>query len=207
MVAHNSDMVAPAELTSYWDLLSEKWRAKIVVMDPRYGGYGRSGARAIFYHPQLGAEYLAPAVDRTSGHGIARLHASDQLAGAKTLCAFAVRQRRRRSASQGSRFTGQRFRHRRLERRRQFGTGRLPCVVGTLAPSQRGKSFINWLLSRDGQIAVQKDGGVNDSLRIDIPKNDLRPWRGANRHKLYGNLEAEWMDFRADAKGRQSGVG
>jgi len=57
------------------------------------------------------------------------------------------------------------------------------------------KVFINWLLSRDGQIAVQKDGGVNDSLRIDIPKNDLRP---IARRKAGTNYmvtwKAEWMD-------------
>ena len=57
------------------------------------------------------------------------------------------------------------------------------------------KVFINWLLSRDGQIAVQKDGGVNDSLRLDIPKNDLRPMArrkpGANYMVTW---KAEWMD-------------
>ena len=38
------------------------------------------------------------------------------------------------------------------------------------------RSFINWFLSREGQIAYQKlvPGGRN-SLRIDIPKDDLAP--------------------------------
>jgi iron(III) transport system substrate-binding protein len=45
------------------------------------------------------------------------------------------------------------------------------------------KLFINWLLSREGQIAYQKIEGHNDSLRIDIPKDDvpshIRRERGA----------------------------
>ncbi len=42
------------------------------------------------------------------------------------------------------------------------------------------KVFINWFLSRDGQLALQRElnraglGGV-DSLRIDIPKDDVSP--------------------------------
>jgi hypothetical protein len=58
MVAHNTELVSPAELSSFWDLLNEKWRGKIIVMDPRSGGYGRSGARTVFYHSQLGGDYL-----------------------------------------------------------------------------------------------------------------------------------------------------
>ncbi|HEY5600382.1 MAG TPA: hypothetical protein VIK48_06790, partial [Candidatus Manganitrophaceae bacterium] len=42
------------------------------------------------------------------------------------------------------------------------------------------KIFINWLLSREGQITLQgaiaKSGGLApDSLRIDIPKDDVVP--------------------------------
>jgi iron(III) transport system substrate-binding protein len=38
MVAHNTELVSSTELSSFWDLLNEKWRGKIVVMDPRSGG-------------------------------------------------------------------------------------------------------------------------------------------------------------------------
>jgi ABC-type Fe3+ transport system substrate-binding protein len=40
------------------------------------------------------------------------------------------------------------------------------------------KVFINWFLSRKGQIALQKLGDVDDpanSRRIDIPKDDIPP--------------------------------
>ncbi len=58
MMAYNTELVAPSEVASFWDLLNEKWRAKIVVIDPRSVGYGRSSARTVYYHPQLGPEYL-----------------------------------------------------------------------------------------------------------------------------------------------------
>jgi len=41
------------------------------------------------------------------------------------------------------------------------------------------KLFVNWLLSREGQIAVQRSGNTPDnseeSLRNDIPKDMVRP--------------------------------
>jgi len=58
MLAHNTDLINASQLSSFLDLLSEKWRGKIVVMDPRDGGYGRSGARFVYYHPNLGPEFL-----------------------------------------------------------------------------------------------------------------------------------------------------
>ena len=58
IMAYNTDIVNPDDLNSFWDLLMEKWRGKIVAMDPRGSGYGRSGARFVYYHPTLGPEFL-----------------------------------------------------------------------------------------------------------------------------------------------------
>lgn len=62
------------------------------------------------------------------------------------------------------------------------------------------KVYINWLLSREGQLAYQRSrllakSGA-DSLRIDIPKNDV-PLE--NRRKKGGkylrSVRPEWMDL------------
>jgi ABC-type Fe3+ transport system substrate-binding protein len=196
MVAHNSELVSPGELTSYWDLLNEKWRAKIVVMDPRSSGYGRSGARMVYYHPQLGAEFLH------------RLF-SEQVVMIS------------RDYRQAIDWVGQRRFSILL-----FGNGDdvlqakaqgLPINVfdtgtwkegGALEPGaftlawldksphpNAAKVFINWLLSREGQTAVQRDGQVNDSLRMDISKSDLRPMaRRKEGAKYMVTWKAEWMD-------------
>ena len=54
-----------------------------------------------------------------------------------------------------------------------MGGGSCCMAVMNRAPHPNAtKLFINWLLSRDGQSTWQKYSEVN-SLRMDIPKNDL----------------------------------
>jgi ABC-type uncharacterized transport system YnjBCD substrate-binding protein len=53
-------------------------------------------------------------------------------------------------------------------------------LVSQAPHAYAAKVFINWFLSRDGQINFQKalgkaDEGSPDSLRIDIPKDDVDP--------------------------------
>jgi ABC-type Fe3+ transport system substrate-binding protein len=61
------------------------------------------------------------------------------------------------------------------------------------------KVFINWYLSRNGQIAVQKDGTSDEAVnsrRIDIPKDDVDP---ANRlvegRRYFDVSRPEWQDL------------
>ena len=57
MVSYNTDLIKPSALTSYWDILSPKWKGKIGSMDPRAAG-GREGGRLIYYHPELGPQFF-----------------------------------------------------------------------------------------------------------------------------------------------------
>ena len=85
----------------------------------------------------------------------------------------------------------------------------LTTQYGTLALLNRAphanaaKVFINWFLSRDGQIALQKSLARSavetaDSLRIDIPKNDVRPEnrRAAGVNYLDIDSQVEWTDMK-----------
>ena len=196
MVAHNTELVSPTELRSFWDLLNEKWRAKIVVTDPRSGGYGRSGARTVYYHPQLGPEFLRrlfteqvvmvsrdyrKAIDWVAqkrfsillfGNGDDILQAKAQ---SLPINVFDTSGWKEGGALEPGAFT-------------------LAWLDRSPHPSA-SKVFINWLLSREGQMAVQRDGGVNDSLRVDIPKTDLRPMaRRKEGAKYMVTWKAEWMD-------------
>ena len=197
MVARNSERVSASELSSFWDILNNKWRGKIVVIDPRAAGYGRSGARMVYYHPQLGGEYLR----RLFSEQVVMVsrdyrQAIDWLAqGRFSLLLFGNGDNVLQGKAQGLPVD-------------VFDTGSwkeggvLEPGAFTLAWLDRSphpnasKVFINWLLSRDGQIAVQRDGGgVNDSLRIDIPKDDLRPMaRRKEGAKYMVTWKAEWMD-------------
>jgi ABC-type Fe3+ transport system substrate-binding protein len=75
-------------------------------------------------------------------------------------------------------------------------------VLPNNAPhANAARVFINWFLSRDGQIALQRElnksglGGV-DSLRIDIPKDDVTPdeLRSANVNYLDLDARQEWLE-------------
>jgi ABC-type Fe3+ transport system substrate-binding protein len=63
------------------------------------------------------------------------------------------------------------------------------------------KVFINWYLSRKGQTAMQKDmakfADAPDSLRIDIPKDDVAP----NNRRVAGVnytsvFRSDWTDMK-----------
>jgi ABC-type Fe3+ transport system substrate-binding protein len=76
------------------------------------------------------------------------------------------------------------------------------------------KVFINWLLSRDGQLTLQKalSGGQEeppDSLRIDFPKDDI-PTDNRRRDGVdYMDLDSreEWMQRDGYVKLVQSTIG
>src|SRR5207249_7223003 len=85
----------------------------------------------------------------------------------------------------------------------------LVTQAGTLALLNRAphasaaKVFINWFLSRDGQIALQKSlarsgAETADSRRIDIPKTDVKPEnrRAAGVNYLDLDSKVEWTDMK-----------
>jgi hypothetical protein len=85
--------------------------------------------------------------------------------------------------------------------------GGLVQAFGTLALVNRAphpnaaKVFINWLLSRRGQIALQKrlsnGESPSDSLRIDIPKDDV-PFlnRRLDGVKYLDTGKPEWLEMK-----------
>jgi hypothetical protein len=61
--------------------------------------------------------------------------------------------------------------------------------------------FINWFLSREGQMALQKFGhpDAHNSRRIDIPKDDVDPYNRLVPGKKYFDLaKPEYQDLNAD---------
>jgi ABC-type Fe3+ transport system substrate-binding protein len=59
------------------------------------------------------------------------------------------------------------------------------------------KVFLNWVLSKEGQTAIQKEGETNDSLRIDIPKDDVAPvMRRRSGAQYVVTWTPEWMNMK-----------
>ena len=195
MVSYNTDLIKLSALTSYWDILSPKWKGKIGSMDPRAAG-GREGGRLIFYHPELGPQFfrrLLTEMDLVLSQDPRQ--AVDWLAQGKF--AFLL-------------FTSPREVLRAKEKKLPVDIldprhMKESAVVETAASSlllmdrpanpNAAKVFINWLLSREGQISFQKSQGSCDSARIDIPKEDVPPISRRSDGVQYFRLwDLEWME-------------
>jgi iron(III) transport system substrate-binding protein len=175
-INYNKQLVNPADFASYWDLLNPKWKGKIVATDPRTRGMD-TPVLFFYYHPKLGPEFikrLYGEMDVT----IAREYRQpvDWLAVGKfSLCIPCVSDEMDKALKQGLP-VGQ------VYKLREGGT--LSSSGGTLAVLKQAphpnaaKVFVNWLLSREGQMQMQKGrkdrpGTGSNSLRIDIAKKDV----------------------------------
>ena len=202
MVAHNTELVNPGEINSFWQLLDEKWKGKIVAMDPRSGGYGRSGARFVYYNSELGPEFLRRVLSEANVT-LSRDYrqAIDWLAHRKfSLLLFGnggdVLQARAQGLPLNVIDTSLWKEGAALE-----PAAFTVVLMDKPAHPNAAKVFVNWLLSREGQMAVQKEGETNDSLRIDVPKTDVRPMvRRREGAKYVTSWKLESLDMEAVRK-------
>jgi len=56
-VSYNTKLVDAKEFKSYWDLIAPKWKGKYVSQEPTSTGLG-GGLQFMYYHPELGAEFI-----------------------------------------------------------------------------------------------------------------------------------------------------
>jgi iron(III) transport system substrate-binding protein len=178
-IAYNTQLVKPEEIRSYWDLLEPKWRGKIVAMDPKVSGAVSRGIRFFYSQKELGANFITRLFgesDITLARDFTQM--LDWLAAGKFALGIFV----------GSSETAKAISHGLPVREffpGQFKEGAAVSPFnGTVSLVNRAphpnaaKVLINWLLSREGQTAVQQhlaaEGNIRESLREDISK-DLIP--------------------------------
>jgi iron(III) transport system substrate-binding protein len=174
-VSYHTKLVDPVEFRSYWDFLQPKWKGKILSRDPKISGSQRIGLRGFFYTPELGAEFvrrLYGEMDVTLTQEIRQ--ATDWLANGKfAICFFCSEILK--AKSQGlpvDEFSTARWKESRAISAGNVGSVALPSH----APHpQAARLFVNWLLSREGQIAFQRAANTptnsEESMRVDIPKD------------------------------------
>jgi iron(III) transport system substrate-binding protein len=176
---YNTQLVDPKEFQSFWDFLNPKWKGKIASRDIRTSGTGNANMRGFYHNPKVGPEWirrLYSEMDITLFRD-ARQGVNWLVTGKFSLCFFCskveVGLARRQGLpidSLGALKEGQSL---------TASSGSVGLVDKAPHPNA-ARVFINWLLSREGQLTAQNEYvkarvGASNSLRIDIPK-DMIPF-------------------------------
>jgi len=198
-INYNTKLVDAKEFKSYWDLLNPRWKGKVEARDIREAGPGAGNTRFFYYHPELGPSFIK----RLFGEMDVTLfrdfrQGPDWLATGKyALCFFCdVDVLKQQGLPVETLGPGVFKEGGGLVQ--QFGT---VSLVNRSPHPNAAKDFINWLLSRKGQIALQKRTSTGespaDSLRVDIPKDDV-PYlnRRLEGIKYLDTGKAEWIEMK-----------
>lgn len=175
-ISYNSTLVNSAEFTSFWDFLHPKWKNKIEARDIRRPGTGVGAMRLFYYNPKLGPDFirrLFSEMNVTLFRDIRQ--GTDWLAAGKfAICFFCSPAQVSDAATKGLPV--------RTFGPMKEGVGLVTTLASVATPSNRphpnaANVFINWYLSREGQITLQnglsKLGDDLQSLRTDIPVDDI----------------------------------
>ena len=176
-IHYNTRLVNPKEFNSFWDFLNPKWKGKIEARDIRAPGTGGSAIRLFYYNPELGPEFvrrLLSEMDLTLFRD--RRQGLDWLAtGRFPICFWC--EGVEKGKQQGLPLES--FELMKEGAALSAGQGFLTLVNQAPHPNA-AKVFVNWFLSREGQLNFQKalaqaEEGGPDSLRTDISKEDVLP--------------------------------
>jgi ABC-type Fe3+ transport system substrate-binding protein len=172
-MAYNTALVDAKEFSSYWDLVKPKWKGKIAAMDPKLPGFPSGLLQFSYYHPELSAKFLRRLfgeMDITLSRDGRQL--VDWLSVGKFAIALAPSASEVQSGmKQGlplARFEPRAFKEGIYMRATQGSLS----ILTQLPHPHATKLFVNWLLSRDGQISYQRHFTRIDpifSLREDVP--------------------------------------
>jgi len=200
-ISYNKNLVDPKEFKSFWDILNPKWKGKAVILHPRTPGMISQSLTFIYHNPKLGAEYirkLYAEMDVTVSRDDFQM--VDWLASGKFAFNFfgrGVGTAESKGLPVHEFYAG------------SFKEGAFvnPLNGSVSLPGQAphpnaAKVAVNWLLSRAGQMAFQKatndrDGTGADSMREDIPKDDVfAPQRRAPGVEYLITARPELMEMK-----------
>jgi iron(III) transport system substrate-binding protein len=198
-VSYNTKLIDAKDFKSYWDLLNSKWKGKIISRDIRVPGPGSGNARLFYYLPDVGPSFIRKLygeMDVTLFRDYRQ--GTDWLAvGKAAICFFCEVDVSKQQGLPVDTFGPGVFKEG-AGLVQQFGT---LALVNRAPHPNAAKVFINWLLSRKGQMALQKNmlntENPADSLRIDIPKDDV-PYlnRRLDGIKYLDTSRPEWQEMK-----------
>lgn len=197
LTSYNRNLVNPNEFKAVWDFLNPKWKGKIEIRDIRGGGPGSGAMRFFYYHPEIGPDFIRRLV---SEQDVALFRddrqATDWLATGKfAICFFCDSEMVSTAKLQG--LPVDKFGPMKEGMAIASQSGTLALLNKTQHPNA-AKVFINWFLSREGQLTLQralaKIGDAPDSLRSDISKDDVPPSNRRLESVKYMDIDSrlEW---------------
>jgi ABC-type Fe3+ transport system substrate-binding protein len=169
--AINTNLIKPGEIDSWWDLLAPKFRAKIVMTDPDSAG-NIGNWRFIYYSPDLGPKFVRRLLTETQVTFAANEHQMMDWIGAGK---YSMHVLAKFENTENARKQGLPVRQIFSEKEGDTissGSGHIVSFKNGPHPNAT-KVYLNWFLSRDGQLIWQKLTGRN-SFRTDIPKDMIR---------------------------------
>jgi iron(III) transport system substrate-binding protein len=201
--AYNTRLVNPKEFKSLWDLLNPKWKGRIVALDPAVGGAVATPLRFMYHHPEMGPGLLWRLLDEmniTFSRDLRQI--IDWLATGKYSIALFVSVQRTgivEAKNQGlpvDWFGPRVFKEGVPLSSASSNVG----LFNRAAHPNAARLAINWLLSREGQMAFQKIFTLRtisaNSSRMDIPKDGIPPEFQRVEGAPYMVTERpEWMDM------------
>jgi len=170
--AYNTGLVKPGEIQSWWDLLQPKWKGKIVMTDAKSAG-NIGTWRYLYYSPDLGPKFIRRlladmdvmfSVDERQmmdwlGTGKASVHLLAKGANIDKAKEQGLPVEELSSQKEGGSIS--------------TGSNHLSWFKNAPHPNA-ARLYINWVLSREGQLTWQKITKDN-SLRADISKETVLP--------------------------------
>ena len=201
----NTKMVNPKEITSLWDLLDPKYHGKIV--SGFLGREGQAGSVAEYYgNPKLGPKWIERLFLET---GIVMIDdtrtAKDWvITGKKAIAIFVgATDDMYEIKEAGAPIEIMDYRYPMKEGNILAGGGSASMVMLVANPPNPNarKVFINWWLSREGQLAIHNGYRQRQSFRVDIPNDMLRPEARFQKgvDYIYPQSDPKYMGARKEA--------
>ncbi len=178
-ISYNTKLMGADEIKSYWDMLEPKWKGKLLGQDPR-GPALLTPVLILYHRPGIGPEFVRRLYTETDITLFRdRRQGTNWLATGKFPLCHLCRDIDK-AVQQG--LPVDEISPEKLKEGGTIGGGgsSVIALINRAPHPNAAKVFINWYLSGDGQSVWQKVMNVkeveaSDSMRIDIPKNDVLP--------------------------------